>query len=762
MVGIFKKQQDIEYFWSLVITKSWVEAGIWRVVDEKAEVVAEGGASSWQEDKEETLVSASDSSLSAAAASLEGEAQEPSKVVFGLPASWIEEGSIVPQKLEFLKTLSKELELKPAGFVIIPEAITHFLKAREGTAISAILLGLSEDTIDLTLIQNGKMLGITEVARSISLAQDVAEGLARLSSLTQYPSRLLLYNHRVENLDDARQNLISANWDELQVKFLHTPKIEILPADIGVAAVSLAGGAEVGQAKTIVLPEKEEEDSFTEEDVVTLKEENEDNVKEVSVEELGFLKDADIAGFDLPKSDFSSYGKDEAKFEESEINEVVEEKEPVSQSQPLISSAHVSEKPKFPLSIKAFKLPIPSLSLPGGGFRLFAILGVFLLMLFGGGIAYWYLPKAEVTIFVAPKVLEKSIELEISPSATSVDAAGKALPARSVDIPVSGDKTGSASGTKTVGDKSKGKVVVVNTGGSTTLKKGTALSGPNGLKFTLDDDVSVASGSSSVNPSKTTTMATASDIGAEYNLASGAEFAVGNFSKSGISATNEESFSGGTSREVSAVSKGDMDSLETGLISELAQQGIQSLRSSLSDGEILIEESVSLTPKKKEFSHKQGEEATTLKLTVEGTINALVVPRDILNALVRADLESDIPSGFILRDDQLNISYRKKEVEAKKTTTSTKNSTNVKQTEETTNSLPIFIAEVNAHLLPQVNPDEIVKSIVGKYPPVAKEYLATIPGFTRAEISLNVKLPGMLSTLPRISKNIVVEVMAER
>ena len=100
-----KKEEQTEHFWSLVIGNSWVQAGIWRVVGSTTEVITEGGVGSWQEGNLESLISASDDSLSAAAASLnkEEDVPEPNKVVFGLLPSWVEGGAIRRERLDILK-----------------------------------------------------------------------------------------------------------------------------------------------------------------------------------------------------------------------------------------------------------------------------------------------------------------------------------------------------------------------------------------------------------------------------------------------------------------------------------------------------------------------------------------------------------------------------------------------------------------------------------------------------------------------------------
>jgi hypothetical protein len=69
---------------------------------------------------------------------------------------------------------------------------------------------------------------------------------------------------------------------------------------------------------------------------------------------------------------------------------------------------------------------------------------------------------------------------------------------------------------------------------------------------------------------------------------------------------------------------------------------------------------------------------------------------------------------------------------------------------------------MSANLLPEVDTQKIANDIAGRYPDVAQEYLAKIPGFTRAQISISPRFPGRLGSLPRVVGNITVDLAAER
>ena len=221
----------------MVIGRNWVDSGSWQVTNQKTKVVARGGTAVYQEGDISSVVEAADGSLSNAATTLAEDAVEPSKVVFGLSPIFLDNGEIRKEYMEVLKKLSKELELNPAGFVVIPEAIIHLLKSQEGLT-NAILVGITEEHLEISLVQSGKNIGTVEVGRSMSVGSDIAEGLARMPQGVPYPTRILLYDHKAADLEEAQQSLLNVDWEKQGITFLHTPRVDILEDGAIVSAVS--------------------------------------------------------------------------------------------------------------------------------------------------------------------------------------------------------------------------------------------------------------------------------------------------------------------------------------------------------------------------------------------------------------------------------------------------------------------------------------------------------------------------------------------
>ena len=95
--------KDKEFFWALVLESGWLQAGIWSIDESKAHVTSVSPSIAWETN--EDLIGAVDAALSAAVQSLADDFKEPSKAVFGVPASWVEAGQIKDKYLENIKNI---------------------------------------------------------------------------------------------------------------------------------------------------------------------------------------------------------------------------------------------------------------------------------------------------------------------------------------------------------------------------------------------------------------------------------------------------------------------------------------------------------------------------------------------------------------------------------------------------------------------------------------------------------------------------------
>lgn len=700
-----KTKEKTESYWALVIEDQWISSAVWKISDGKVEVVSESPATRWDsasEDSDRLFIESVDTSLSYASQNLPEGVEEPTKTVFGVSSQWISDGNIKEEYLDKLKKVCDSLSLTPSGFVVLSEAISHFIKFEEESPLSGVVVGVSDQNLDISIFNLGKLVGTTNVARSITIEDDVVEGISRLNvNLPNVPSRIVLYNQKEQELEEIKGLLNDVDWAKLEnSKFMHTPKVDILQPNKKILAVALAGGSELGEVSGV--SEKHDETR-----IENLPEENVLNVEDtdsVTAEDLGFV----VESANIP---------------------VAHQVEPQHIINPpkirIRPSLKLPKMPHFSINLGKIK---PNLSWDSRPIIMGGSLLVTLLVF--GFVYWWFAPKATVTLYVTPKKIEDSISLKL----------GGDLKSETVEVEVSGDKTKPTTGTKTVGDKAKGQVKIQNgTAFPINVSVGTSLLSSSDLKFVTVKSASISGALSPSEPGIATIDVEASSIGSEYNLSKDEILKVGNYPKAEVDATIVSNFSGGSSRQISAVSEEDRKKVLKELKDELSGQAIKNFNEKIDSTKIVIDSSKVEEITEENYSNKVGDEATNIKLSLSLKVSAKVVLKSDLSQMSRKTLESKIPDGFVLRDDQMLYEF-----------TSQKDGKDE------------FDVNVSANLLPTVNTQEIAKKIVGKYPNLAEDYLKNIAGYVKAEFRVKPLFPGKLGTLPHLVKNINIEVSSER
>jgi len=735
---IYKQEEEKEYFFALQIEEGKTKSAFWTIENSTVRILRTGEEQFWE--SEEEILPAIDASLPPI---LEGE-KEPSKIIFGIPSYWVGEDKVISSKTELLKRICREFDLTAIGFVVIPEAVVYHLKTIEGIPPTAILVSLGKKKITVTLVRLGKILGNEVVERSSNLGEDLVEGISRFLPQEVIPPRIILYGGEggVE-----KEELMNFSWNNFsQLNFLHLPKVEVLSSDFDISSVTLAGGREIKKEEGITIvqlikeeeKERELEETPIEETYFEKKEKEEEPLLEpkVSPEELGFFLEKDVA----EKASLSS--QEVFPSQEAEVSSYQKVHLQRKINLPKINFSLFS---KLFLGIKSILSRISFSFLFPKGFKKLGILAIIALFFFGGifFLAYWYLPKAEVVLWVKPQISEKSFILKLDSKITTPKEEELILPAEEIKTVITGQKKKNVTGTKLVGEPAKGEVTIYNrTPQEKTFEAGTQIIGPNNLKFTLDERVTVASESAGSDytmiPGKAKTKVTAVAIGSEGNLVSGTEFSIANFSKSDYVAKNEEAFSGGTSREVQVVAKEDQEKLLEELTEEFKSKALEELQKKVSSEKKLIEESLVSRVEEKNFDKKVGEEASEFSLSLKISFTALTFSEQDFQKLAEKEIKKTIPPGFEYKPEETETKFTFKNI--------------------TKEGVAVFDAYFRALLFPTLDLEAIKKNLAGKYPDIGQSYLGSLPQIDSYEAKIYRRFPGKLATFPRIAKNIKIEI----
>lgn len=699
--GNKSKPPEPEYFLAIEIHESLIKTALWEVLDGQPEVINVGSYESWTD--EESLINGVDSSLDQAIKVIK---VQPKRAIIGLPGSWMEEEKIHPSKNKLVGHLFKELGLEAIGAVTTNRAIAHFLKKKEGMPPTVILLEVYASKVAISYVYLGIVKKTEEAARSGDLAHDVFEGLS-LMDLANYPARFILTNGG--GLEEESQQITAFPWTE-RLPFKHIPKVEILPVDYSIKAIALTGGIEAVQFMGLEIKSDEEtpaDSPLPEESNLILPEETPS-----SMEELGFAYEETPPPLAIAPSEPEPL-----------------EPESVLDSEP--EYAFSDEEVTLPKKKLPFKLALPSLprfqvpKLPKPNLLLLLIIPVILILVF---LSYFFFGRAQITILFAPQKVVKQLGIAIA----EVSQEGiPTLIASKKTFSGSAQESVSTTGTANVGDKATGVVTIGNkTVAPIILKAGSIITNDTGkYSFIVKDSVTIASASAdsldTISGKASGVVITATKIGAEYNLLKGTIFSVDNYSKSVAAAVADSDFSGGTSRTVNAVSKSDQERL-LAQATEKIKTKVQTDSQMESPGfKTLPLSDVTFT--KKQFDHNISEEATTLNLVLEGSLDTLVYSEDSLYDLAMTELKSQIPAGSSIKKETTAVSLENP----------TKADGQYKS-----------IVNIEASLYPEIDYQKLAGFVKGKLVADTRHFFEPIPGFKSLEIRIFPPLPLITRILP--------------
>jgi len=752
-----------EYFLSLVIDNKSVKAGIWRFSGQIGELLSSGSKENWEGESPEDLVVAADVSIASAISKLpEISGKQPTKVLLGLPQSWLENNNLKSTKAKILQSICKKLLIFPLGFVVTPEAVSHFLKKEEGGLPNVILVSIEETEINVSLVIQGKYLGSQEVDRSDNLPLDLKEGLQRFAYGGNLPSRILLIGGN--KLEESRQRLIAYPWvnssDEEKLSFLQLPKIDISEEELIINAVIYGGSQDINKNNLSVnerneVEEKKEDVKIIIETPEVIKVETNDFFPK---EDFGFIEGEDIVDI-------------EEKIQEPvEINtEIEQEIIPYGDNFTVIDSNQPSKKQKnlfptgffkkFAIFKKTNKLINETTNFENKDvdyrenrkkrWTPFSLIGkilinrftIFLFIVFivlgsSLGFAFWKLVKAEVRLMIKPFLLEKEFDFTVSSQASLVDLQKSLLPSLEGKIDISSEKTVEVKGKKVVGEKATGEVTIYNQSNKIkSLLKGTKIKGRNNLNFILTENISIASQSSEFTgedfvykSGKTKVRVEAMDIGPQYNMSVNADLVI---EGSDLLVKNLTSFSGGTSREIQAVSKEDKDNLQKSLTNELINKAREEIASSLSPQNHLLESSLQIKSKILRFDHEINDEVPSLSLETKAVVSYLYFRKSDLDSLIEKNI-----SSLLLGDLQKNP---------------VENSNSITIKDKNKNLYSVLIKRT---YYPIINNEEISQNLRAKNYIRAKDYLRNISSVSGYEVKISPQIFTKFQYFPLRKENI--------
>lgn len=733
-LSLRKKNQNAQYYFALNIHPKYLQAALWGIVNKKLEVLSVVQSSY----KEDELGKVANLCIDEVLGEFES---EPSKILFGVPDFWLQDGDLKQENLKTLKSLCKELDLSPLAYVSTFFSISHHHSLSSGVPLTAILVNLTQP-VAVSVIKGGKILGVENLEKHENLSIEVEKALMHFPDIEVMPSKFLIFSGvlKEEKVNRLKQELQGHSWMN-NLPFLHLPKIEILKPSIEIEALCFAGASELEpdlkfSELNLLLNNLESEEKISESVLRKVDFQEEDKEGKSNLGDLGFME-GDIGEDQDTKEESKENLSEQINDEDDTYMLEGDVNLPVSRSNYSMEDDNLVEREKPSNLEKIFH----GKRIPGLFLNKF-ILVTFSLVFLAIGL-YIFLPKAKVTIFVDPKILQKETEVIADPSINTVDEANKKIPAKIVETDVSGTEKGVATGRKMIGDPSRGKVIIYNkTNNSKTFSLGTQLSGPNSINYSLDTSVTIASQSAvdgGISFGKATSQVTSTTIGPEGNLPAGKELTIKGETSSNFSAKVDQDVSGGTSKEVTVVTLDDQKKLLANASSSLKKKAKDDISGKLSPGLKVLEESLQETLNKNVYSKQVNDQGSDFTLSISAHYKGTAYNDSDLKTIVSKLVETNVPDGFIL-----NLQDTETQAEVIKL--------------EKDNKL-IFKAQFKAKLFPKLDLEKLKKEITGKSPSQVAEIVRKNETVVSSEVKTSLLLPAALIRLPFLPQNISIEVL---
>ena len=628
--SLFGSKQQETILLNILLTPQTVQSRLVKVVGGLLEVISQSKKHDYS-DLEDCLVR-TDESLQ----ELGPQSENVNEVVFGLESSWVNQTGVTDDKKPILKRLTQELSLEAVGFVVTPEALIQE-QLQEDPHLSEVLLYVTRTTLELLVVFQGTLQRNELVGRSNSILDDFNEAIARINppgveEVRHFPSKIVLASLELdqEELQELQQQVLVLDW-EAQEAFVSQPTVKLLSPTSSAQVVALQGATAVANARGLLSPQQ----AVDAVQAAVAKEAPEiDSAPEVPL--IGSPPIESATSFGVPI--------DAAKLPES----------------PKITALEQAEEavatPRKSSLLDRFRTEPRTRHFVIGG----VVAGLITLLLLAVGVVVFQ-TSAQVELVLKQQPVSKEVTLTVEADRDASDPQNLILAAQTVSAEVSGEETIDATGVKIVGEKAVGKVLIYNkTTSQKTFVAGTTISS-GGRTFSLDADITVpaaqvqqSSDGEQKNYGKTSATVTATEIGAEGNLAKESEFTVADFSPNTYTAKSEEAFSGGASREVRVVSEADRQTVLAELKKQLLKQAGQKLTDKASPGEYILPAS-DIALVKTDYSAEVDTEADQLTLTASGTVTTLVYTAEALKPIAQAVLASEVPNKYqlLMTDPQI-------------------------------------------------------------------------------------------------------------
>ncbi len=531
-----------------------------------------------------------------------------------------------------LKKSAAELALKPLGYIDMHESVAGYLKKR--AVVHYLLVEVDQHTVSIFMYKGSIPIWSAHTARTSSVAADMKSLLETAPADTIFPSKLFLYGNG--DMTSISNEIAAYQWDEKI--FAQHPVIEVVKEGTimqvlaDACAIELIGEGSPQEKSVSPAPAP----AATPTDDL-----------------FGFVVGKDIANQPLPLQSSMSDYEVVGPMPISEPISKVPPPLPVSAPLDTSNTSWVQSQLSFLSRFSGVKTGITATA--GSGLAI-------ILILICGFLAFeYFFHMATIEVQVPSRSLSVDTTLDI-PIAEDTQSSSLSAMKKTQSKELSDSLA--VTGKREVGEKAKGQVVVHNFDNSEkNINKGAKLQSGSYV-FILDNDVKVASSSGITSEGvkqsgKAKASVTAEAIGPEYNLKSGTQLTIDGLSQSLFVAFADGAFSGGTKKQVTTVSKSDIDELKKKASDEAKKYSQKDVDSLVGKDEVLIDDLSEVVLADTSFSKEVGEEAKEVALTASSDIVFYTVKKIQLEKALFSLLEKKQTGGYRIQEKSLKYNFEK-------------------------------------------------------------------------------------------------------
>ena len=373
------------------------------------------------------------------------------------------------------------------------------------------------------------------------------------------------------------------------------------------------------------------------------------------------------------------------------------------------------------------------------------IVPIIILIVVLAGTSFFYINvvKATVSLSVKPNIVNEQASVTFS-SDDSSNFSSNVIAARSISASIPSEISGNATGKKDVGEKAKGTVTFFNNDNDpVNLSSGAEIRASNGEVFTLDKETRIPAATGDIftgtKPGNADASVTAKDLGTEGNMPSGTRFTVG--SASTLAARNDAAFSGGTTKNVTVVSKSDLDKLRADILKKGQAEAQSKLAEEAESGETVLPVISSPSLESATFDKKEGDEAT--KITLKGNViyQGLAYQNEELKQYGLTVLKSQYADDVTFAENSIKSTVEDVNLDDPKTAEAS--------------------VIVEGGQLPEMDTADIIKNVKDQSLGQARETISNLPQVTKTDITFSPPIFIVPDLFPRLPNQISVEIKTE-